>query len=57
MVFWGGYDLFFKSDITLSNKEKIEKLKSYSTGDMLTLPRNIEECPSEYDEEISNLFV
>jgi hypothetical protein len=46
------YNLFFKSNKDFSNKEKIEKLKQLSVGDTLDLLRNIEESPSEYDEEI-----
>ncbi len=52
MVYGSSFNLFFKSNTDLSNQEKIEKLKQYSTGDMLTLLRNIEESPSEFEEEI-----
>jgi len=31
---------------------KVEVLKQYSTEDLLTLLRNIEESPKEYEEEI-----
>jgi hypothetical protein len=44
--------MFFKSNKDLSNQQKIEILKQYSVGDMLTLLRNIEELPREYDPEI-----
>lgn len=52
MVYGASFNLFFKSETGLTNQEKIEKLKQYSVGDMLTLLRNIEECPNEFDEEI-----
>lgn len=52
MTYGTKFNLFFKNDKDLSNKEKIETLKQYSTGDMLTLLRNIEESPSEFEEEI-----
>lgn len=52
MTFGGNFNLFFKDDNSLTNQEKIEKLKQYSVGDLLTLLRNIEESPMEYDEAI-----
>ncbi|NLD46115.1 MAG: hypothetical protein GX660_02800 [Clostridiaceae bacterium] len=52
MTFGCDFDLFFSRFKDLSNKDKIDKLRKYSTGDMLTLLRNIEESPREYDEEI-----
>ncbi len=52
MVYGSSFNLFFKSNTDLSNQEKIEKLKQYSVGDMLTLLRNIEESPREYEEDI-----
>ena len=51
MVYGSNYNLFLKSDTEKTNQEKIEILKQYSTGDMLTLLRNIEESPREFDEE------
>jgi hypothetical protein len=52
MTYGASFNLFFKSNTELSNQEKIEILKQYSTGDMLTLLRNIEESPREFDEAI-----
>jgi hypothetical protein len=52
MIYGASFNLFFKSNKDFSNQEKIEKLKQYSVGDTLDLLRNIEESPSEYDEEI-----
>ncbi|WP_040209845.1 hypothetical protein [Clostridium polynesiense] len=52
MTYGSGFNLFFKDNKEKSNQEKIEILRQYSTGDMLTLLRNIEESPREYDEEI-----
>lgn len=52
MRYGASFNLFFKSNIEKTNQEKIEVLKKYSTGDMLTLLRNIEESPREFDEEI-----
>ncbi|NHI49123.1 hypothetical protein FDE94_15005 [Clostridium botulinum] len=52
MVFGAKFNLFFKSNTEKTNQEKIEILKEYSTKDMLTLLRNIEESPREFDEEI-----
>jgi hypothetical protein len=52
LVYGSSFNLFFKSNTDLSNQEKIEKLKQYSVGDMLTLLRNIEESPREYEEDI-----
>jgi len=46
------FNLFFKSQIEKTNQEKIEALKQYSVGDALTLLRNIEESPREFDGEI-----
>ena len=52
MVYGSNYNLFLKSDTEKTNQEKIEILKQYSTGDLLTLLRNIEESPREFNEEI-----
>ena len=52
MVYGKNYNLFFRENKELSNEEKINNLKQYSTGDMLTLLRNIEESPREYDNGI-----
>lgn len=52
MTYGSSFNLFFKSDKELSNQEKIDRLKQYPTGDLLTLLRNIEESPREFDEEI-----
>lgn len=52
MVYGKNYNLFFKNNKYLSNEEKQSKLKQYSVGDILTLLRNIEESPKEYDNEI-----
>ena len=52
MIYGSSFNIFFKSNKDFSNQEKIEKLKQYSVGDTLTLLRNIEESPSEFDEEI-----
>ena len=52
MVFGRSFNIFFKDSTELLNEEKLNKLSQYSTGDMLTLLRNIEESPREYDEEI-----
>lgn len=49
---YGNLNIFVKTDVTLSNEEKIKKLKQYDTGDLLTLLRNIEESSYEYEEEI-----
>lgn len=46
------FNLFLKINTEKTNKEKIEILKQYSVGDMLTLLRNIEESPREFEEEI-----
>jgi len=46
------FNLFLKVNTEKTNKEKIEILKQYSVGDMLTLLRNIEESPREFEEEI-----
>lgn len=51
MVF-GKFDIFFKIDKSVTNKAKIEELKQYDTGDLLTVLRNIEEAPRDYEEEI-----
>lgn len=53
MVFGSSFNVFFKNNKDLSNQEKIEILKTYSTGDILTLVRNIEELPLEFEEEIT----
>ncbi|AKN32410.1 hypothetical protein Ccar_16705 [Clostridium carboxidivorans P7] len=52
MTYGSRFNLFFKTDTEKTNQEKIEVLKQYSTGDILTLLRNIEESPREFDEEI-----
>ena len=52
MVYGKDYNLFFKENNEFSNEEKINKLKQYPVEDMLTLLRNIEESPREYDNEI-----
>jgi hypothetical protein len=52
MRFNSELNLFFKENTELTNDEKIEKLKEYSTKDMLTLLRNIEERPEWYNKEI-----
>jgi hypothetical protein len=52
MIYGANFNLFFKNNKDFSNLEKIEKLKKYSVGDMLALLRNIEESPSEFDDEI-----
>lgn len=52
MVYGRSFNLFLKDNEELSNQEKLDKLKQYSFGDMLTLLRNIEESPREYDKEI-----
>ncbi|MED3575798.1 hypothetical protein [Cytobacillus praedii] len=52
MIYGAGFNLFFRKNKEMSNQEKIEKLKQYSVGDTLDLLRNIEESPSEFDEEV-----
>jgi hypothetical protein len=52
MIYGVNFNLFFSSNKDFSNQEKTEKLKQYSVGDMLALLRNIEESPTEFDEEI-----
>lgn len=52
MTYGASFNLFFKSNTEKTNQEKIEILKKYSTRNMLTLLRNIEESPREFDEEI-----
>ena len=52
MVYGKDYNLFFKDNKEFTNEERLNKLKNYSTGDILTLLRNIEESPREYDNEI-----
>jgi hypothetical protein len=52
MTYGSNFNLFFKTNKDLSNQEKIEKLKGYSVGDMLTLLRNIEESPRKFEEEV-----
>lgn len=52
MVYGCNYNIFFKENAELSNEDKINKLKEYSVGDMLTLLRNIEESPWYYDDEV-----
>lgn len=52
MVYGKDYNLFFKDNNKFSNEEKINKLKQFSTSDTLTLLRNIEESPRDYDSEI-----
>lgn len=51
-MMYGKLNLFLKDDTTLSNEEKIKKLKQYNTDDLLTLLRNIEEAPYKFQEEI-----
>ena len=46
------FNLFFKDYVDLSNREKIDKLKEYPVSDLLTLLRNIEESPRQFDKEI-----
>jgi len=52
MVYGCNFNIFFRDNTILSNQEKLNQLKIYSVGDMLTLLRNIEESPREYDNEI-----
>lgn len=52
MVFGKAFNIFFKDQREMSNEEKVKLLETYSTGDLLTLLRNIEESPREYEEEI-----
>ena len=52
MVYGCSFNIFFRDNTILSNQEKLNQLKIYSVGDMLTLLRNIEESPREYDNEI-----
>lgn len=52
MIFGSSFNLFFKDRTEKTNKEKIEVLKQYSLGDTLSLLRNIEESPQEFDAEI-----
>lgn len=52
MVYSQELNQFFKNRAELSNDEKIEKLKDFSTGNLLTLLRNIEESPTEYAKEV-----
>jgi hypothetical protein len=52
MVYGKDYNLFFKNNKKLSNEEKINKLKQFPTGDLLTLLRNIEESSRDYDSDI-----
>jgi len=52
MVYGCSFNLFFKTNKELSSQEKLNKLKEYSIGDALTLLRNIEESPYEYEKEI-----
>jgi len=52
LVYGKDYNLFFKENKEFSNEEKINKLKQYPVGDILTLLRNIEESPREYVNEI-----
>jgi len=52
MVYGCNFNLFFKTNTELTNQQKISKLKEYDVGDTLTLLRNIEESPYEYDKDI-----
>ncbi|MBS6504196.1 MAG: hypothetical protein KH415_21760 [Clostridium sp.] len=52
MTYGANFNLFLKINTDKTNQEKIEILKKYSVGDMLTLLRNIEESPGEFEEEI-----
>lgn len=52
MVYGASYNLFRKEDTSLTNEEKIEKLKKYPTKDLLTLVRNFEESPDEFEPYI-----
>lgn len=52
MTYSKKYNIFLKSYSDLSNQEKIKLLKGYCVGDMLTILRNIEEAPREFEEEV-----
>jgi hypothetical protein len=52
MTYGASFNLFFKEHAEKTNQEKIEILKQYDVGDTLTLLRNIEESPREFDAEI-----
>lgn len=52
MTYSSELNLVIKSYTELSNKEKVDRINQFSTGDLLALLRNIEEEPSCYEEEI-----
>lgn len=52
MVYGCSFNLFLKDNSDFTNDEKLEKMKQYPVGDLLTLLRNIEESIRYYDEEI-----
>ncbi len=52
MTYGREINLMLKKNTELSNQEKLEKLKQFSVGDMLTLLRNFEESPYEYEPEV-----
>ncbi|PWL51783.1 MAG: hypothetical protein DBY38_12620 [Clostridium cadaveris] len=52
MAYGTKFNLFLKVNTEKTNKEKIGILKQYSVEDMLTLLRNVEESPREFEQEI-----
>ena len=52
MVYGCSFNIFLKESSEITNDEKIKTLKTYGTGNLLTLLRNIEESPREYESEI-----
>ena len=52
MLYSNELNIFFITDTSLTNSEKIEKLKQLEVTDAFTLLRNIEENPIEFDAEI-----
>lgn len=52
MTYGHEFNLMLKENTELSNQEKLEKLKQFSVGDMLTLLRNFEESPYKYESEV-----
>ena len=52
MVYGVTFSVFFKNNTDSSDEEKVNTLHTLSTGDLLTLLRNIEEDPRSFTDTV-----
>jgi hypothetical protein len=54
MIYSKLFNLFLRDETSISSTDKVKLLGAYTVKNLLTLLRNIEESPKDYDEEVIN---